>query len=103
MRYTDHSVMSMTPASGVVRFSSDGEVWEEQLIGWAVTTYTSLEDPSAGAEGYVEQLIEPVVLSDDSAYPQVMYWYLQDFSDPKPKYKIILSHQLAEEALRDIL
>jgi hypothetical protein len=77
MRYTNGSILSMTPASGVVRFVTEGETWDVPLVGWAIVidTYTDPEDQCK------ETSIEPVLLDTDiSTCPMTLRDYRENFA-----------------------
>ena len=79
MRHTPTvgTVLSMTPASGVVRFRLASDEWAAPLIGWAVVVQW-VSDPDERDE--YETGLDAVVL-EEARYPVPLTAYLADRPD----------------------
>jgi len=71
------TVLSMTPAAGRVRFTTDAEEWTLPLIGWAVVVrWVSDPDEGDDTDEYETELDAAVL--DDETGPMSLTWYLAD-------------------------
>ena len=71
------TVLSMTPASGRVRFTAaDSEEWTLPLIGWAVVVRW-VGNPGAYESEEYETDLDAAVLDDETG-PMSLTWYLAD-------------------------
>lgn len=92
MRHTPTvgTVLSMTPASGRVRFVLDGEQWTLPLVGWAVVvTYVSGRDDDErddGREEY-EAHLDAVVLTE-GRYPVPLSTYEREDLDGRGRVTV---------------
>ena len=81
------TVLSMTPASGRVRFTdADAEEWTVPLIGWAVVVSW------VGKGGYESEEYETdlaAVVLEGARYPMSLSEYMRDM-EPRPRVTVEL-------------
>ena len=80
------TVLSMTPAAGRVRFTTDAEEWTLPLIGWAVVVRW-VSDPDEGDDTDEYETDLDAVVLEGARYPMSLSEYMRDM-EPRPRVTV---------------